>query len=166
MINTSESGDSGDSVIVQQNSRWILYSPVSSGRILSGVLLLNCPSTLLPCCFVLGSLCLQLTQYQQLASENSLGSISIIQPIYTQGTGREGGINLEACRRNYQPVWEKKASSRYQYFLSWAEQGGGRWLSLLRVGRLERQADDVCDGGEEMTAHQHGVMQSAIAVQQ
>lgn len=78
---------------------------ISSRPVPSGARL-NCPMRLGPSCFIDGSLCLQLTQYQHLASENSLGSTSITQPSCTKGTGREGRINLVACRRrwNYQPV--------------------------------------------------------------
>lgn len=106
----------------------------------------------MPSCFIDGSLCLQLTQYQHLASENSLGSTSIIQPSCTKGTGREGRINLVACRCrwNYQPVCERKASRLSVHSVTgWTR----RWEVIEGFGgrQIGRQADNVyCGGGEQL----------------
>lgn len=101
MINTSESGDS-----VSHKNSWWIFTSVFHLALSPQEHCLTVQWCPMPSCFIDGSLCVHLPQYQHLASENSLGSISIIQPSCTKGTGREGRINLEAWRRrwNDQPV--------------------------------------------------------------
>lgn len=108
-----------------------------------------------PPVFIDDSLCLHLTQYQPLASENSLGSTSIIQPSCAKGTSREGRINLEACRRrwNNHPVCERGGQSAISIFCHGpSRMVGGDW-AFLGVGRLEgKSTASIVEVGNECTS--------------
>lgn len=130
---------------------YYIYLCISSSCVPSGAQL-NCPMRLTPSCFIDGSLCLQLTQYQHLASENSLGSISIIQPSCTKGTAeRDESIWRHTGGGRIISLWCEWKASRLSVY---SVMGGTRWWEVTEHfggWRIGRQADSVyCGGGEQL----------------
>ena len=141
-INTSE----------RHNIWWVFYLPVFDPTVL------HCPPV-----FKDGSLCLQSTRYQHRACEDSLGSTSIIQPIYTMGTSREGKNRYGGMQPQVGII--SPPPPPLSSVMGWT-----RWWEGTEHfgGSADLEARGRClmwRGG--VTAHQqHGVMQSDLCVLQ
>lgn len=110
----------------------------------------SCPVGLVRSCFMDASLCCQLTQYQHLASENSLARTSIIQPSLPKGQAeRDESIWRHAGAVGIICPCVNERPASYRYILSWEEQGGRTRLKEVKqtvpaVGNSNATRSPVC----------------------
>lgn len=152
MISISESGDSvpRDRQIVWQNSWWILYLPLYFIPALS------------PQEHCLTVHALLFYRWLSLPSVNTVSAPGLWEFIREHLNHYSLAVPKGQAERNESIWWYAGAGgiislcvngrlASYQYILSRAEQGGGRWLSVFGVRQIGRQADNIyCGGGEQL----------------